>query len=103
MVAVVDVRDQMVNRDRKVVEMDDRREIQENRHVYHRHQIQTQWQVLISAGQHVHVIVHDSLDDEWHKTFSTKINLTNNASSIKQTVTTSSNSNNNRDQTNIKQ
>ena len=40
MVAVVDVRDQMVNRDRK--EMDDRREIQENRRDYHRHQIQTQ-------------------------------------------------------------
>ena len=40
MVAVVDVHDQMVNHDRK--EMDDRREIQENRRDYHRHQIQTQ-------------------------------------------------------------
>ena len=100
--ALVDDRDQMANRDRKMVEMDDRREIQENRHGYHRHQIQTQWQVQTSAELHGHVIERDSLADEWHKIYLTKINLTNNASSIKQTVTTSSNNNNSRDQTNIK-
>ena len=96
--ALADDLDQMVNRDRKMREMDDRQEIQENRRDYHRHQIQTRCQVQISAGLHVHVIVRDSLVDEWHKIYLTKINLTNNASSIKQTVTT----NNNRDQINIK-
>ena len=40
--ALVDDRDQMANRDRKMAEMDDRREIQENRRGYHRHQIKTQ-------------------------------------------------------------
>lgn len=39
--ALADDRDQTVNRDRKMVEMDDRQEIQENRRDYHRHQIQT--------------------------------------------------------------
>jgi len=44
---LADDRDQMVNQDRKMREMDDRQEIQENLRDYHRHQIQTRWQVQI--------------------------------------------------------